>query len=132
MPTAAERGLVGRALEVEVLETAARKAAEAQPQTVIVAGEAGVGETRPVEVAGIRAAAGGALVLKGASGEHAAEVPFLAVAEALRELPQLIGLEVIRELVGDDHAELAVLLPELGLPDASAAVGPAAQGRLFV
>jgi len=125
------RPFVGRALELELLGAAFERARAGESQTVVVAGEAGVGKTRLVEQAGASAAVSGALVLTGASLEHAGEVPFLALAEALRELGQTFEAAAMRELAGDDRAELCVLLPELALEGEVVPGAVGSPGRLF-
>lgn len=105
--------LVGREADLAVLRDALKRARHAEPSTVLVGGEAGVGKTRLIEefrrdLAGdrVRVLAGQCLEL----GEEG--LPFAPFAGALRELVRAEGLEI---LDGHEH-KLARLLPELGPP----------------
>jgi tetratricopeptide (TPR) repeat protein len=96
-----------------------------------VGGEAGVGKTRLVAELAARCAADGMRVLYGGCvpvGEGA--LPYAPIVEALRPLPDELGVATVRELVGPSWPELARLLPSLGEPEVDPA-GRAAQARLF-
>ncbi|WP_374271043.1 AAA family ATPase [Actinoplanes sp. M2I2] len=105
--------LVGREADLAVLRDALKRARHAEPSTVLVGGEAGVGKTRLVEefrhgLTGepVRVLAGQCLEL----GEEG--LPFAPFAGALRELVRAEGVAAL-----DGHErELARLLPELGPP----------------
>ncbi|MBB4694454.1 ATP-binding protein [Paractinoplanes abujensis] len=116
--------LVGREADLAVLRDALKRARHAEPSTVLVGGEAGVGKTRLVEefcqsltTDPVRVLAGQCLEL----GEEG--LPFAPFAGALRDLLRAEGPEVL-----DGHErELARLLPELGPPPE----GEARRGLLF-
>jgi DNA-binding CsgD family transcriptional regulator len=96
-----------------------------------VGGEAGVGKTRLVTEVTARCATDGTQVLAGGCvpvGDGG--LAYAPIVEALRPLPDEVGVDALRELVGPSWAELARLLPALGEP-ASGPPGPAAQARLF-
>jgi DNA-binding CsgD family transcriptional regulator/tetratricopeptide (TPR) repeat protein len=57
-------------------------------------------------------------------------LPYAPIVEALRPLPDELGVETVRELAGPSWRELARLLPALGEPSLDPA-GQAAQARLF-
>src|SRR5215218_6498076 len=111
--------LVGRVEELQVLEAARRRAADADPAVVLVGGEAGVGKTRLVAELTSRCATEGTRVLAGGCvpvGEG--DLPYAPIVEALRALLGDIGVDAVRELVGPSWPEVA-------------RAGQAAQARLF-
>src|SRR5829696_8667605 len=123
---------VGRVEELELLEAARGRAADADPAVVLVGGEAGVGKTRLVAeltahraTDGIRVLAGGCVPV----GDGA--LPYAPVVQALRILLADVGVGAVRELIGPSWPELARLLPALGEPDRSGQSDQAAQSRLF-
>jgi len=123
--------LVGRVEELELLEAARVRAADADPAVVLVGGEAGVGKTRLVAELTARCAADGTRVLSGGCvpvGDGA--LPYAPLVEALRGLLTDVGAGAVRELVGPSWRELARLLPALGEPQGGPP-GEAAQARLF-
>jgi predicted ATPase len=123
--------LVGRVEELELLEAARVRAADADPAVVLVGGEAGVGKTRLVAELTARCVTDGTRVLAGGCvpvGDGA--LPYAPIVEALRALLGDVGVGAVRELVGPSWPELARLLPALGAPEAGPA-GQAAQARLF-
>ncbi|WP_133872406.1 helix-turn-helix transcriptional regulator [Paractinoplanes brasiliensis] len=105
--------LVGREADLAVLRDALKRARHAEPSTVLVGGEAGVGKTRLVEEFCRGLDPGSVRVLAGQCLELGEEgLPFAPFAGALRELLRAGGREVL-----DGHEqELARLLPELGPP----------------
>jgi predicted ATPase/DNA-binding CsgD family transcriptional regulator len=119
--------LVGRDADLAVLRDALKRTRTAEPSTVLVGGEAGVGKTRLVEEF-CRAATGeGARVLSGQCLELGEEgLPFAPFAAALRRLVQADGPGVL----DGREADFARLLPELGPPPPEA-VGEARRGYLF-
>src|SRR5215218_3033175 len=122
---------VGRVEELQTLEAAKRRAADADPAVVLVGGEAGVGKTRLVAELTSRCATEGTRVLAGGCvpvGEG--DLPYAPIVEALRALLGDIGVDAVRELVGPSWPEVARLLPALGEPEVGPA-GQAAQARLF-
>ena len=123
---------VGRVEELELLEAARGRAADAEPAVVLVGGEAGVGKTRLVAELTSRCVADGTRVLVGGCvpvGDGA--LPYAPIVEALRALLADLGASAVRELVGPSWPELARLLPALGAADHIGLSDQAAQARLF-
>jgi DNA-binding CsgD family transcriptional regulator len=123
---------VGRVEELQVLEAARRRAADAEPAVVLVGGEAGVGKTRLITELTARCAADETRVLSGGCvpvGDGA--LPYAPIVEALRTLLADLGAGTVRELVGPSWPELARLLPALGAPDRPGPPDQAAKARLF-
>jgi DNA-binding CsgD family transcriptional regulator/tetratricopeptide (TPR) repeat protein len=105
--------LVGREADLAALRDALKRTRSAEPSTVLVGGEAGVGKTRLVEDFCRSAAGNGARVLTGQSLELGEEgLPFGPFAAALRELVHRDGPDVL----DGREREFARLLPELGPP----------------
>ena len=122
---------VGRVEELQVLEAAGRRAADGEPAVVLVGGEAGVGKTRLVAELATRRADDGMRVLSGGCVPVGGDgLPYAPIVQALRPLPEELGLDVTRDLAGPSWRELARLLPALGEPKAGPA-GQAVQVRLF-
>jgi DNA-binding CsgD family transcriptional regulator len=124
--------LVGRIEELQTLEAARRRAADADPAVVLVGGEAGVGKTRLTAELTARCAKDGTRVLAGGCvpvGDGA--LPYAPIVEMLRALLADLGADAVRELVGPSWPELARLLPALGAPDRSGLSNQAAHARLF-
>ncbi|WP_284699707.1 helix-turn-helix transcriptional regulator [Actinoplanes solisilvae] len=105
--------LVGREADLAALRDALKRARHAEPSTVLVGGEAGVGKTRLIEEFCRDLTGDRVRVLSGQCLELGEEgLPFAPFAGALRELVRAEGLEI---LGGHEH-KLARLLPELGPP----------------
>jgi DNA-binding CsgD family transcriptional regulator/tetratricopeptide (TPR) repeat protein len=122
---------VGRVQELQLLEAARGRAADAEPAVVLVGGEAGVGKTRLVAELTDRSATDETRVLVGHCvpvGDGA--LPYAPIVEALRALVADIGLAAVRELIGPSWPEVA-RLPVLGPSDSTRPPDQAAQGRLF-
>jgi DNA-binding CsgD family transcriptional regulator len=117
--------LVGREADLAVLRDALKRIRHAEPATVLVGGEAGVGKTRLVEEFCRTLAGEPVRVLTGQCLELGEEgLPFAPFAAALRELVRADGVAVL-----DGRArEFARLLPELGPPPEP---GDARRGLLF-
>jgi DNA-binding NarL/FixJ family response regulator len=116
----ATTAFVGRVRELERLEEGMRQAAAGQGETVLVAGDAGIGKTRLVTELGARARAAGAQPLVGRCIDLVgAEVPYLPVAEAFRPL---LAREDVRKLLGSAR-ELRWLLPGVALGEERARPG---------
>src|SRR5215204_6025166 len=123
---------VGRFEELQTLEAARRRAADADPAVVLVGGEAGVGKTRLVAELTARCAIEGTRVLVGGCvpvGDGA--LPYAPIVEALRALLGEVGVGAVRELVGPSWPELARLLPALGASDRTGPSDQTIQARLF-
>lgn len=116
--------IVGREADLAALRDALKRTRSAEPSTVLVGGEAGVGKTRLVEEFARTAAAEGAQVLTGQSLELGEEgLPYAPFAGALRELVNREGVAVF----DGRETDFARLLPELGPPES----GDARRGHLY-
>ncbi len=76
--------LVGRRAEIDRLTELLERAAAGQPVVALVSGDAGVGKTRLVTELATLAAARGFSVLSGRCADVGGSVPYLPVADALR------------------------------------------------
>ncbi|MGW2666725.1 helix-turn-helix transcriptional regulator [Streptomyces sp. NPDC001272] len=105
---------VGRADELAVLVDSLARAADQEPQALLIGGEAGVGKTRLTEEFLAEAARRGAVVAVGGCVEIGAEgLPFAPFSTALRTLLRLLPGELAAAAAGQED-ELARILPELG------------------
>ncbi|MFC7813646.1 AAA family ATPase [Streptomyces sp. NPDC057367] len=105
---------VGRAGELAILHDALVRAASAEPQALLLGGEAGVGKTRLVEEFADAARRQGAVVALGGCVEIGADgLPFAPFSTALRALRRQLPGELAAAAAGQEE-ELARLLPELG------------------
>lgn len=105
---------VGRSDELEALNEALARAGAAEPQALLLGGEAGVGKTRLVEEFATAACRGGAVVAVGGCVEIGADgLPFAPFSIALRTLRAALPDEWAAAAAGQEE-ELARLLPELG------------------
>jgi DNA-binding CsgD family transcriptional regulator len=84
-PGPAPAPIVGRAGELDRLGRLLADAEAARPVVVLVSGDAGVGKTRLVTELAARAASRGFTVLSGRCAELADTVPYLPLADALRD-----------------------------------------------
>jgi ATP/maltotriose-dependent transcriptional regulator MalT len=116
--------MVGRVAELAALRDALKRTRSAEPSTVLVGGEAGVGKTRLVEEF-CKIAAADAQVLTGQCLELGEEgLPFAPFASALRKVVSADGPAVFE----GREREFAGLLPELGPPPDA---GEIRRGYLF-
>ncbi|MFF2194471.1 AAA family ATPase [Streptomyces sp. NPDC058157] len=105
---------VGRADELAILVDALGRAADQEPQALLIGGEAGVGKTRLTEEFLCEATRRGAVVAVGGCVEIGAEgLPFAPFSTALRTLLRLLPAELAAAAAGQED-ELARILPELG------------------
>ncbi|WP_203772848.1 helix-turn-helix transcriptional regulator [Paractinoplanes deccanensis] len=105
--------LVGRESDLAALRDALKRTRSAEPSTVLVGGEAGVGKTRLVEEFRRGLAGEPVRVLTGQCLELGEEgLPFAPFAGAVRDLLRAEGTGVL----DGQQRELALLLPELGPP----------------
>src|SRR4051794_37225574 len=117
--------LVGREADLAALRDALKRARSAEPSTVLVGGEAGVGKTRLVEEFRRGLAGEPVRVLTGQCLELGEEgLPFAPFAGAVRDLVRAEGIAVL----DGREREFARLLPELGPPTEPA---DARRGLLF-
>ncbi|XVU27247.1 helix-turn-helix transcriptional regulator [Actinoplanes sp. CA-054009] len=111
--TAYSEVLVGREPDLAALRDALKSTRSAEPSTMLVGGEAGVGKTRLVEEFRRGLAGEPVRVLTGQCLELGEEgLPFAPFAGAVRDLVRSEGTAVL----DGHHRELAQLLPELGPP----------------
>jgi DNA-binding CsgD family transcriptional regulator len=124
---------VGRAEELQILEAAVVRAANAEPAVVLVGGEAGVGKTRLLaELAGSCVDDGTRVLAGGCVPVGDGALPYAPIVEGLRALVGDLGASAVRGLIGPSWPELARLLPALGEPQAGGGTpDQAAQARLF-
>ncbi|MEU6812234.1 AAA family ATPase [Streptomyces sp. NPDC046831] len=107
---------VGRTEELDTLNEALARAAAAEPQAVLLGGEAGVGKTRLIEEWAAAARRRGAVVALGGCVEIGADgLPFAPFSAALRALRRELPDDLAAAAAGQEE-ELARLLPELGVP----------------
>jgi predicted ATPase/DNA-binding CsgD family transcriptional regulator len=119
--------LAGRVAPLAALRDALKRTRNAEPSTLLVGGEAGVGKTRLVEEFCRLATAEGVRILTGQCLELGEEgLPFAPFAAALRRLVHTDGPAVL----DGREQDFARLLPELGPPPPDA-VGEARRGYLF-
>ncbi|MER7835101.1 AAA family ATPase [Streptomyces sp. NPDC096040] len=105
---------VGRSDELGSLNEALARAEAAEPQALLLGGEAGVGKTRLVEEFATAACRRGAVVALGGCVEIGADgLPFAPFSTALRALRAALPEELAAAAAGQED-ELARLLPELG------------------
>jgi len=111
--------LVGRARQLASLDRALDGARRGTGQTVVVAGEAGVGKSRLIAELKRRAADAGARILQGACFEPDRSLPYAPLLDLLGALLSSSRPDESAALLGSRAAELVGLLPELApwLPD---------------
>jgi predicted ATPase len=110
--------LIGRAPHLDSLERYLMHVVESRGQTLLVAGEAGVGKSRFVAEARERAAQLGMAVLEGHCFESHQSLPYaplidLLRAAAPRQRPAGASAEQLVEAIGPGALELVRILPEL-------------------
>jgi predicted ATPase/DNA-binding CsgD family transcriptional regulator len=107
--------LVGRAREVDMLETALRTAQQGVGQVVLLAGEAGVGKSRFVAEIRQLALTQNFTILEGHCFERDLGFPYAPLIDALRAFLALQPAGLVAEWLGVLGSELVKLLPELSL-----------------
>ena len=124
MPTGADEvarprsPLIGRDPELARIRAGLEVAREGHHGVLLLAGDAGIGKTYLADEAAAMATILGYVVLVGYTGEGEVDLPYAAVAEALRCYTRTRPLAALRrELVGAEA--LVELLPELGQPPLS-------------
>ena len=132
MPGATQGRLVGRQAEFGRLRSLLRDAAAGRPVVALVSGDAGVGKTRLVAELSAQATGDGFAVLTGRCAELADTVPYLPLADALRDAAAgpLAGGPLKDALVS--RPVLSRLLPDAGGGQPPGADTPGlAQQQLF-
>jgi hypothetical protein len=112
--------LVGRAVELALLDRLLDRVRGGEPAACAVSGDAGIGKTRLLAELAARADAQGCLVLTGSGSEFERDVPFGLVVGALEDYVAGLDPERLETLDGGARARLAPLLPALGRADAEA------------
>jgi DNA-binding CsgD family transcriptional regulator len=107
--------LVGRAREVDMLESALRTVQQGVGQVVLLAGEAGMGKSRLVAEIRQRASAAKFTILEGQCFERDLDFPYAPLIDALRAFLAPQPAAVVVEQLGVLAVELVKLLPELAL-----------------
>jgi DNA-binding CsgD family transcriptional regulator len=107
--------LVGRAREVDTLESTLRTAQQGVGQVVLLAGEAGMGKSRLVAEIRQHALAAQFTILEGQCFERDLGFPFAPLIDALRAFLAPQSAAVVVEQLGVLAVELIKLLPELAL-----------------
>jgi tetratricopeptide (TPR) repeat protein len=135
-PESAEAAFVGRETELKALESALAAARGGRGRSVVVVGEPGIGKTRLIEEFVQRSGVPRDAVLWGRCPEQSGAPPYWPWTSVLRQLTASRDDAGLRELVGDDAAVLAQLLPalraRLGDPGPLPSFDPdAARFRLF-
>lgn len=105
--------LVGREHELATLRQHWLDAARGGVQMVLISGEPGVGKTRLAQELIAFARLHGAQVLRGGCFEYEATIPYLPLAEALRDWVHIQPVGVLENQLGDTAPELAKLAPEI-------------------
>ena len=126
-----ELPLVGREAEIHRLREALNRAWEGHGQVVAVIGEAGVGKSRLVAEVAWEAVARGGRVQVGRCYEAEQILPFASWVDALRVDHVDGDKEVLESLNPLWRAELARLLPELGVPGHAPGQGPVDYRQIF-
>jgi DNA-binding CsgD family transcriptional regulator len=126
-----EAGLVGRQSELRRLLSLLDAAAAAEPAQALVSGDAGVGKTRLVAELARAAAGRGFTVLSGRCAELGDSIPYLPLADALRDA--ITGPAADQTLLDAIEARpvLGRLLPDRGAEPPPADLPGLAQQQLF-
>jgi tetratricopeptide (TPR) repeat protein len=105
---------VGREQERELLRECLEEAKSGQGRIVILAGPPGIGKTRTAREAGNEARQHGFVALAGNCYDREDAVPFVPFVEVLEVvLARAPSPAAIREILGDQAAELSRLLPQV-------------------
>ncbi|PZG28420.1 helix-turn-helix transcriptional regulator, partial [Spongiactinospora gelatinilytica] len=103
----AESALIGRSAELDRLIGVARAAAEGSAGLALVGGDAGIGKTRLVTELAEWASGLGFMVMAGQCAELGDAMPYLPLADALRDAPpdQVAAWSVLRRLLPGTRGE---------------------------
>ena len=115
---------IGRAAELDALLQVAADVAASAGQTILVAGEAGIGKSRLVREFGIRLLGDGWVCLEGTCFERDRLLPYAPFLEVLHASLATLSPAEVERCLGPSLAELARLLPELGWQPAQPAIDP--------
>jgi len=119
------QAFIGRTAELERLAGAYARAVAGESRMVIVAGEAGIGKSRLLEVFSERVAnKGGRILVGGCLALGTGGLPYAPFVEAFRLLFRQVDPGALPALLGPSRGELARLMPEVrGRPDRPATDG---------
>ena len=112
MPTEAPRPFVGRRVEYDTLVALLDAAAGGTGTLVLLGGEPGVGKTRLSDELLAEARRRGMLALTGHCYEEG-QAPFAPFVEILEQLLREMPVDVLRQALGEDAADLARLAPKI-------------------
>jgi predicted ATPase len=105
---------VGRERERELLRKGLLEVRQSRGQIVVISGPPGIGKTRTAREAGDEARQEGFVALAGNCYDREDSVPFVPFVEALEvAMARAPGLAAIRDILGDQAAELSRLLPQV-------------------
>ncbi len=120
---------IGRDDQLAALRQVAERVATGSGQTVLVAGEAGIGKSRLVREFGERLGREGWVVQQGTCFERDRLLPYAPFLYALHALLTTLPPAEVERCLGPALPDLARLLPELGLPQAEMASAPEEEKR---
>jgi len=127
-----EAPLVGRKTELATLDEALGDVRNAEPRTVLVAGEAGVGKTRLLDEFETRCRGDDVLLARGSCvSVGAGELPYSPWLAAMHAVEAEVGLGALVGGAGDEQATLSALIPILPDPDSPRQGGQLARAHLF-
>ena len=104
---------VGRTAELDALDAALTALEGGMPRAVEVVGPAGIGKSRVLAELGIRADAGGHVVLRGSGAELEQDLPYWVFVDALDEYLDGLDSRRLERLDVTTRAELGQLFPAL-------------------
>jgi DNA-binding CsgD family transcriptional regulator/tetratricopeptide (TPR) repeat protein len=105
--------LVGRQRELATLWAQFEEAGRGRPRVALIGGEPGIGKTRLLNALASRAAAAGALVLRGGASDAEGMPPYLPFLEALGAYIRATPPDIVRAQADRLAPILATILPEL-------------------
>jgi hypothetical protein len=129
-PVPSTTAFVGREKERELLRRCMQEVQQGQGRIVVIAGPPGIGKTRTAREAGNEARQRGFVALAGNCYDREDSVPFVPFVELLEVvLVRAPGLAAVREILGDQAAELSRLVPQVRrlLPDLPAPLQASAE-----
>ena len=114
-PQGVGNAFVGRARELQAFSLAFDGMLDGRRQILTLAGEPGIGKTRLAEALAESVEDRGALVLWGRCYEEPGAPPYWPWVQILRELVEALSPSELSRLAGSGGAEIAALVPELGV-----------------
>ena len=123
------QSLVGRDAELGALAAALARAAAGRGRIVAITGEPGIGKTRLLDEFVRTAGVPPSRVLRGRCPEQAGVPSYWPWTRVLRALVASVGLDAVREALGEEALALGPLLPALGVQGAPGAAPSDAAAR---